>query len=51
MGAPIQPGGTSPVNTEICSMSIPLIVANFFQKYFVPKNRRGGAELLLKNVQ
>ena len=32
-------------------MSISLSVANFFQKYLLHKNWRGGGELLLKNVQ
>ena len=32
-------------------MSIPLTVANFLKSILLPKNRRGGGQLLLQNVQ
>ena len=35
IGIHIRPEGPSPLNSKIYSMSIPLTVANFFQKYFV----------------
>ena len=38
--------GPGPLNSKNCSTSIPLTVANFFQKYFVHKKWRGGGELL-----
>ena len=47
----MQPGGPDPLNSIICSMSIPLTVAKFFQRYFLHKHWRDGGELLLKNVQ
>ena len=39
------------LNLKICSMSIPLTVANFFKSILLHKIWRGGGELLLKNVQ
>ena len=34
IGVHIRPGGLSPLNSKICSMSIPFTVANFFSKVF-----------------
>ena len=48
IGVHIRPG---PFNLKLYSMSIPLTVANFFQKFLLHKNRRGGGELFLKNAQ
>ena len=35
IGVHIRPGAPRRLNSKICSMSIPLTVANFFQRYFV----------------
>ena len=44
--------GPRPLNSKFCSMSVPLTVANFFQKsILLHKNWPGEGELLLKNVQ
>ena len=47
----IQPGGPGPINSNFCSMSIPLTVANFFKSDLLHKSRPGGDDLLLQNVQ
>ena len=46
-----RPWGPVPLNLNICSMSIPLTVSNFFQSILLHKNWPGGGEVLLKNVQ
>ena len=51
IGVYIRPGGLGHLNSKICSMSIPLTVAKFFLSILLHNNRRGGGELLLKNVQ
>ena len=41
-----------PLNSKICSISIPLTAANLlFKNILLHKNGRGADELLLKNVQ
>ena len=46
----MRPEGPGPLNSKICSMSIPFTLVIYFKSILLHKNWQGGGKLLLKNV-